>query len=205
MLNQKVVDSISDISICIFLSFKRILTIYNSSLSSIVFKKIISFCLMMVSKPELKSVPVTYFFSFAFCSLAIIHLYSHIISPVLLFSRYALCDREKHSSTFGFILTNTIFDNICLITSSKMTGLQFATGPFVLPGFCSGTRSPKSVFVSSLLLIELFRILVIFLMEFFRTVINHFSCYFIISWCSVVTEFHNSDLVSSSSVISYSS
>ena len=98
-----------------------------------------------------------YIFSFAFCALAIIYLYAHTISPVLLFSKYALCDRERYSSTFCFILANTRFD-IFLIT-----GLKFVTGPFVLPGFCSGARSlNKPVFTSKLLLIQLFNILVIF-------------------------------------------
>ena len=60
------------------------------------------------------------------------------------------------------VLANTTFVNIFLITGSKMTGLTFVTGPFVLPGFCSGGRSQKPVFISRLLLIQLFNILVIF-------------------------------------------
>ena len=78
---------------------------------------------MMVSKAELKSIPVICIFSFTFCVLAIIHMYAHIISLVLLFSQYALCVRERCSLTFGFILANTTFDNIFLMTGSKMTGL----------------------------------------------------------------------------------
>ena len=107
---------------------------------------------MTVSNAELKSIPVIYIFPFAFCALAIINLYAHILSLVLLFSRYALCDRDRYSSDFGYILTNTAFDNIFLITGSKIKGIKFATGPFV-PGFFSGGRSPKPVFISLLLLI----------------------------------------------------
>ena len=80
---------------------------------------------------------------FTFYAIAIMHPYAHIISPVILFSRYALRDRERYSSNFGFIFANTTFDNIFLITGSKMTGLKFVNGPFILPGFCSGARSPK--------------------------------------------------------------
>ena len=65
-----------------------------------------------------------------------------------------------YSSTFGFILANTFY--ISLITGSKMTSLKFVTGPFVLPGFCSGASSPKPVFISRLLLTQLFKILVFF-------------------------------------------
>ena len=57
------------------------------------------------------------------------------MSPVLLFSQYALCDRKRYSSTFGFILADTIFDKIFLITDSKITGLKFVTDPFVLQTF----------------------------------------------------------------------
>ena len=80
----------------------------------------------MISKVELKSIPAIYNFPFTFSALAIIHLYAHIVSPVLLFSQKVLCDRERYSSTFGFILANTTFDNIFLITDCKITVLNLS-------------------------------------------------------------------------------
>ena len=41
------------------------------------------------------------------------------------------------------------------VDRSKMTGLKFVSGPFVLPGFCSGASSPKPAFISRLLLMQL--------------------------------------------------
>ena len=69
---------------------------------------------------------------------------------------------ERYSSIFGFVLANTTFGNIFLMIGSKITGLKSVTGPFVLPGFCSGARSPKPAFITILLLRQLLSILVIF-------------------------------------------
>ena len=88
------------------------------------------------------------------------------------------------------VLANTTFVNIFLITGSKMTGLTFVIGPFVLPGFCSGGRSLKPVYIK-IITYTVIQYTCNFFKEFFRTVLNHFSCYFIISWYSVVVEFHN--------------
>ena len=176
------------------MSFKRCLTICSSNviLSSIVYKTTISCSFMMVSKAELKSVPVIYIFYFAFSALAIIYLYAHAISPVLLFWRYALCERERYSSTFGFSLANKTFDNIFLMIGSKITGLKFITTPFVLSGFCSGAESlmPVSLY-ANIITYAVIQYTCKFVMEFFRTILNHFSYYLIIPWYSIVIEIHN--------------
>ena len=117
---------------------------------------------MMVSNAELKSIPVIYIYFFQCLCFS----YYPSICPYNVtctsFSQYALYDRERYLSTFGFILANTTFDNIFLIIGSKMAGRKSVTGPFVLPGFCSGARISKPVFISRLLHIQLFKYLYFF-------------------------------------------
>ena len=76
------------------------------------------------------------------------HLCAQAMSEVLRNCLYALCDLDRKFSTFGFVLSNTIFDGILLIIGSSITGLKFLTGPFTFPCFGNETKIPTPVSMS---------------------------------------------------------
>ena len=105
-------------------------TIFNSS------------SLYIVSNALDMSIPVIKMVLPCIWDLAAIHLWAHTTSVVLLDFLYALCDWNRCLLILSYVLSMNIFDSIFRITSSKLTGRRFFTGPSVFFGFWSGSRIP---------------------------------------------------------------
>ena len=67
--------------------------------------------------------------------LAAIHLLAYTTLAVLLDFLYALCDWDRCLLILSSVLSMKIFDSIFRITSSKVMGPKFCTGPCVFFGF----------------------------------------------------------------------